>query len=373
MKKTIRLMTEISYNMRELQAAKASFEQANPGVHIEIEQANDYFEIMRALQSDQAPDLIETGGLQAGNPDGVFIDLNPYVNESAGLRDDLYAGLLRVAGHGGVLTSLPTEVSPPLMMYDKEKFDRAGLAYPTDEWTWEDMMALAERLTIRDEQGIASQFGLGLGIDIEWFESFVMRGGGRYISPDGSTSRGYIDSALTIEAFELIVDVFRKHRVARLPDEPCTAGSWREENAMMFSFIWNANDLLRDQPEERYGVVGLPNIPGGQQANMVYMGGAGITSASAEPDLAWRFLRHYILECHSWTPPVSRSQAEQRGLMSHPIYSRYMQELDHVQISGFFMNKKWNASRQLINEDIRRMIVEGADVARTLQSWTRYA
>ena len=30
-------------------------------------------------------------------------------------------------------------------------------------------------MTIRDDEGIASQFGFGLGVDIEWFEPFVMR------------------------------------------------------------------------------------------------------------------------------------------------------------------------------------------------------
>jgi multiple sugar transport system substrate-binding protein len=105
---------------------------------------------------------------------------------------------------------------------------------------------------------------------------------------------------------------------------------------------------------------------------MIYMGGAGVTTKSKKPRLSWEFLRHYILVCHSWMLPISRSQAEQRGLTVHPIWSRYLQELDHVQLSGFFLNKKWNAGRQIINEDIHRMILEGADVAQTLRSWTRF-
>ena len=78
-----------------------------------------------------------------------------------------------------MLPGLPIEVSPPLIMYNKEMFDRAELAYPTEAWAWDDMVGLAKRLTIRDDEGIASQFGFGLGVDIEWFEPFVMRNGGR--------------------------------------------------------------------------------------------------------------------------------------------------------------------------------------------------
>jgi multiple sugar transport system substrate-binding protein len=116
----------------------------------------------------------------------------------------------------------------------------------------------------------------------------------------------------------------------------------------------------------------LPKMPGKEESNMVYMGGAGITTKSANPQLAWEFLRHYLLDCHSWMPPISMSQSEERGLTKHRIWSRYLKELDHVQLSGYYLNKKWNASRQLINDDIYKMILEGTDVAQTLRSWTRY-
>ncbi|GGD79371.1 ABC transporter substrate-binding protein [Paenibacillus nasutitermitis] len=368
----IRFMTEISYNMQQVLAAKASFEQANPDVQIEVEQVNDNFEMMQAFHSDEAPDIIETGGFPVGNPDGLFIDLAPYVAETNGLEEDLYPGLMRVARFGGTLPGLPIEISPPLVLYNKEKFDQAGFAYPDESWTWEDMVELAKRLTIRDAQGVASQFGFGLGVDIEWFEPFVMRNGGDYISPDGLTARGFVDSAATIEAFRMVIEAFREHRIIRKPDEPCLTNVWYEESAMLFAFNWVAHHWLRERPEAQIGVVGLPNMPGQTNVNMIYMGGAGVTSKSQNPRIAWAFLRHYLLDCHSWMPPAIQSQAEQRGLTSHPLWSRYLEEIDHVQISGFFKNRKWNASRQLINEDIRKMILEGADVAQTLKSWTRY-
>ncbi|NOU75843.1 extracellular solute-binding protein [Paenibacillus sp. LMG 31458] len=365
----IRFLTQIAYNMKNVMDAKESFERANPDIRIVVEQLKDYFEIMQALKSENAPDIIETGGYQIGNSGGIFIDLNPYIAENEGLEQELYSGLLRVARHGGMLPGLPIEVSSPLIRYNKEMFDRAGLSYPTETWTWDDMVEMAKRLTIRDNKGIVSQFGFGLGVDIEWFEPFVMRNGGRYISPDGSTSRGYVDSPATIEAFRKIIDAYRVHHIIRKPGEHFIAGNGLDESAMTFCFVW---DTHHHKLDERYEVVGLPSLPGGEEANMIYMGGIGITTNSANPRIAWEFLRHYILECHSWMPPISKSQSDQRGLNKHRIWSRYLKELDHVQLSGYYLNKKWNASRQLIKDDIHKMILEGADVSQTLRSWTRY-
>ncbi|MGG4394049.1 extracellular solute-binding protein [Paenibacillus thiaminolyticus] len=213
----------------------------------------------QAYKSECPPDIIETGGFQVSNSDHVFIDLNPFIAEKAGLEEDLYPGLLRVARHNRMLPGLPIEVSPPLIMYNKAMFDRAGLSYPEETWTWDDMVTLAKQLTIRDGQGVASQFGFGLGADIEWFEPFVMRNGGSYISSDGSTARGYVDSPTTIDAFRRIIDAYRVQHIIRKPGEPSSAIDQHDESAMTFCFAW---DIPHYKLDGRYGVIGFTKMPG---------------------------------------------------------------------------------------------------------------
>jgi len=369
--RTVRFMTELEYNLQNVMAAKQSFEQANPEVKIEVMQSTDHYETLQSYRSEEAPDIIETGGYPMGDLHGLFIDLNPYVAEIEGLEEDLHAGLMRAARYKGALTALPVEVSPPLIAYNKLHFDRAALDYPSEDWTWDDMIQLAKKLTIRDEEGIVNQYGLWLGVDIEWFEPFVMRNGGRYVSPDGSTARGFVDGEATIEAFKLLIDAYRVHGIVCKPNEPSDFAT----SAMAFSFHWNTGDLLRHHTDGQIAVVGLPSMPGqdAKQANMIYMGGAGITRKSEHPQLAWEFLRHYLLVCDAWYPPLTKTQTKRRKIDSHLIWSRYVQELDIVQPGAFFLNEKWNASRQLINDEIVKMIVKGTDVAQTLKSWTRYA
>jgi multiple sugar transport system substrate-binding protein len=136
--------------------------------------------------------------------------------------------------------------------------------------------------------------------------------------------------------------------------------------------------LEKNGLSDQYGIVGLPRMPGGTEANMIYMGGCGVTMKSRQPELAWAFIQHYILQQPNnfQQPrdlPITRTLAEQSGMSSHRLWSRFLKELNTVQISGFYISDKWNTSRQLINEDIVKMINEGADVRQTLKSWTRYA
>lgn len=369
----IRFMTEIHHYMHILTEAKESFERVNPNVKLIIQQAVDGFESTKAMDSDEAPDIIELGGFPVGNVDGLFIDLTPYIADIEELEAEWYPGLRRAIGHGGILPGLPLEIMTPLIMYNKEMFDRAGLAYPTDEWTWDEMIELARKLTIRDAQGRTAQYGFGIGVDIEWWEPFILRNGGRYVSPDGSTARGYVDSPATVEAIRKLIDAYRVHKIIRMPNEPSRLqeGHEHEEAAMNFTFGWHF--FHHQDPDHKYSVVGLPKMPGGVETNMLYMAGAGVTKKSANPRLAWEFLRHYILASRSWILPNTKSQALQQGLTDHPIWSRYLRELHHVQLGAFFLSRKWNASRQLVNDDINLMILEGVDVAQTLRSWSRFA
>jgi multiple sugar transport system substrate-binding protein len=373
----LKFMTDFQH-LHNVTRAKESFEKINPGVRILIEQATDHFETLRAYQSDEAPDMIESGGWALFNKQGMFVDLSPYVRDVPGLEEDLNPGIMRVARKDGTLPGLPIDVSIPLMVINKKMFDQAGLAYPTDDWTWDEMIQLAKRMTLRNEDGVAIQFGLGIGTDIEENEPFIMRNGGRYLSPDGATARNYIDSAATIEAFRKIVDAFRKDHVIRKPGEPSKAGDLHQGFAIALGFTWYIGNLVKHNFAEQFEVVGLPRMPGGELSNMIYMGAAGVTSKSQHPKLGWEFLRHYILERPEsfqapMTLPITKSLAVRSGMTQHRLWSRYIQELDSVQVSGFYQNEKWNSSRQLINEDIHRMILENADVAQMLKSWIRYA
>lgn len=376
-KMKLRYLTQFD-PMRDLLDAKASFEQTHPEVEISIEQAADNFESMQVFKSGECPDIMDGGGWYLFNQKGLFVDLMPFVEREPGLADDLQPGIMRVARKDGNLPGLPIDIALPLMVIHKEMFEKAGVPLPSDDWTWDEMIEMAKQLTIRDEDGIATQFGLGIGQDIEEIEPFILRNGGRYLSPDGSTTLGYADSSASIEAMQRVIDAFRVHRVTRKPGEPSKAGDLHEGFAIALGYTWYVGNLIRFGLDGRFQIVRLPRMPRAEEANMIYMGAAGITTKCEHPELAWQFLKHYILERperfrQTQTLPLTKSLARDSGMTEHPIWAKFIEELDYVQASGFYLNEKWNSSRQLINEEIQRMILDGTDVAQTMRSWSRYA
>ena len=51
---------------------------------------------------------------------------------------------LRYPGTSGSLYAVPYEWVTIVFYYNKDIFDEVGIEYPTDEWTWDDLLAAAE-------------------------------------------------------------------------------------------------------------------------------------------------------------------------------------------------------------------------------------
>lgn len=64
-------------------------------------------------------------------------DLTPYIGKELKL-DDYPESALTWAKYNGVQYGVPSGLNGPLFVWNKNIFDEAGVAYPTDDWTWED-------------------------------------------------------------------------------------------------------------------------------------------------------------------------------------------------------------------------------------------
>jgi len=80
----------------------------------------------------------------------LLFDLKPLMDADATFqRDDFFPGTIeRYTAKGGIW-ALPRYHSAPLMVYNRTLFQNANLPEPRPGWTWEEMLATAERLTER--------------------------------------------------------------------------------------------------------------------------------------------------------------------------------------------------------------------------------
>ncbi len=96
--------------------------------------------------------------------------------------------------------AVPKDVDTIALWYNKTMFDEAGLAYPTADWTWDDVSEAAKKLTKDD----GSQYGLVVRNDNNQagYYNLVYDNGG-YIINEDKTKSGW-DDPKTIEAMKTL-------------------------------------------------------------------------------------------------------------------------------------------------------------------------
>ena len=125
------------------------FENQNPDLKIEFMHIpQNYFQKIHLLfASNTAPDVIFINNLYLpvyANA-GVLEDLSGYGFE----RGNFYEKSLEALSWDGKLYAIPRDVSNLVIYYNKALFDRAGVSYPKKDWTFEEFLNVATKLTER--------------------------------------------------------------------------------------------------------------------------------------------------------------------------------------------------------------------------------
>ena len=100
--------------------------------------------------------------------------------------------------YDGSYYAVPKDYDTIALWYNKKMFDDAGLEYPNENWTWDDLYEAAKKLTTGDKYG----FCMNTSNDQDTYYNMVYSMGG-YIVNDDHTKSGY-DDANTIKAMDYV-------------------------------------------------------------------------------------------------------------------------------------------------------------------------
>jgi multiple sugar transport system substrate-binding protein len=134
-------------HLNDLDAIIKAFEEANPDVKVEVKTAAfaDYFTLLQTdIGSGAAPDVFELNyeNFVTYAANNTLLDLSGKVAADA----PFYPAALKAFNYEGKQLALPATFSTVLLFYNADLFDKAGIAYPTEEWTWTDAMDAAKKI-----------------------------------------------------------------------------------------------------------------------------------------------------------------------------------------------------------------------------------
>jgi multiple sugar transport system substrate-binding protein len=279
----------------------AAFEVAHPDIDIELIHIPSQSDYRLRLGADFAagspPDvaLINYRRYAAFAARGVLEPLERYLRGSDVIAEtDFYPEAISPFRWRGELMCIPQNVSSLVVYYDKDLFDAAGLAYPADDWSWDDFLATAEALTKDlDGDGRTDQYGLGTEASIFRVAPFIWQNGGELVvaEQDGIPLRLAVDSRAAREAIEWFVALQTEHGV--VPDASAEAAQDSESRFLdgslaMFLDSRRAVPTFRQIEAFDWDVAPLPRRE--QAAGILHSDAYCMAGAAQDKDAAWTFI-----------------------------------------------------------------------------------
>jgi len=160
------------------------------GVPVKIEVVNwdSYWTLLAAgAQGGEMPDVFWTHSntVQMYMDNDLLLKLNDYIAKDGVDMNLYYEDIVKLYTRAdGNIYALPKDHDTIALLYNKAIFDKYGVEYPTDDWTWEDMYAAAQKI----QEGGAADGVYGMAMNTSnnqdgWY-NLVYDYGGKVITDD---------------------------------------------------------------------------------------------------------------------------------------------------------------------------------------------
>ena len=125
------------------------------------------------------------------------------------VQKECWPAIVPTAVYNGRVYGFPANVASDVLFFNKDIFDRMGIAYPKGPMTWDEFIPLAQKLTIKDAQGQITQYGFSF--DYNRWQDFLPEWGAKIYSDDGT--RCTLDSPQAIACAKFEHDLVYKWQI----------------------------------------------------------------------------------------------------------------------------------------------------------------
>lgn len=292
----------------------SGWQEANPDIKIIFEHTpyTGYdSKILTRIAGGAAPDIIatEVDYFVTFASKGVLENLTPYAEKDADFStDQFFPTIIDRFSVGDKLFAVPRDVAPfACVFYNKKLFDEAGLAYPTDDWTWDDMLRMARALTKKDESGRTTQYGF-----YGWaWQNFVYGNGGGLVDNVKKPTKSRLDDQETIDGLQFYADLVNLYKVMPAPVALANLGMGIDlmfasgRLGMFLSGIWETPGLRRY--DFQWDVAQFPKSPNGTRGTGSGGSGYAILKSSKNKEAAWEVIK-------ALTGAAGQAEIARRGL-----------------------------------------------------------
>jgi multiple sugar transport system substrate-binding protein len=195
---------------KAIKAMVAQYNASHPKIHVTAQfYGNSDYALQKVLTSiagGTPPDIAYLYGSWAANiaQSPKTLVLNDDIKSDPSFNwNDFWPSERQVATVNGHVVGVPALVDNLALVYNKTLFRRAGIPFPTANWTWQDVRSAAAKLTDPASKQFGWAYVNDASEDTVWrFEALLWQAGGDILSADGKHAA--FDSPAGVQALTLL-------------------------------------------------------------------------------------------------------------------------------------------------------------------------
>lgn len=304
----------------------ARFVQPNlTGIQVAYEPIPDAYDkwIVNALSAGTGPDLfyVDIFWSQGLFSSGAVEPLDAYLTKSQVLKEkDIIPALLNAFTYGGKVYGIPKDFNTLALIYNKDMFDIAKVAYPDENDDWN---TLTDKLR-KVQAAFPDVYGVCLSPEFARMGAFAYATGFNNFDKDGKTD---ILSKEFRDAFNWYTGLAEKG-IGVMPAD--IGQGWgggalaAEKVAACFEGAWIVGFLRDESPNLNYGAALLPKYPGtGKRGNLTFTVSWSMNAASKHKEEAFKVLEMLTSpEAQQWVLERGLALPSRSALVDNPYFKK---------------------------------------------------
>lgn len=219
------------------------------------------------------------------------LSLNELIANDTEWTNEMSESLYNFGNIGGEQYYMVRDYNPLCLFYNKDVFDKYGVAYPTADWTWDDAIAAARKMTVKNADGSYECFGFNAQSWAYAALTYLSSKGLDIVNEDCTEVEGFLNSPEMAAALSEYVGFSTgDDRISPDAADQDTFGSASAmlingKLAMTISGAWDKATF--EEAGVNYGTAVVP----GNHENYLCASAFAINKNCKHPEAAWEVLK----------------------------------------------------------------------------------
>ena len=284
-------------------------EESGVKVKINVVDWDNYWTLLEAGASGgQMPDVfwMHSNTAQMYMENDLLLNLDDYIAKDDAIDlANYYEGVVELYNRddNGSQYALPKDHDTIALLYNKAIFDKYGVEYPTDDWTWEDVRDAATKITEAGKADGVYGYAINTSNNQDGWYNIIYDYGGQVITDDHKgTTIGSDEAKAGMEMLRQILEVAAPQTVVAETGTDSLFNSGL--TAMITQGSWMINTFYKAEHHDDYAWAMLPyaDVNGNGQCDKgerysAYNGlGWAAAANTANPDAAYSLISYFCSE-----------------------------------------------------------------------------